>query len=135
MSPTLHFFNFLFFHYSIFLFYYFLHSFIFIQDELETLATETRTNEANLYEEMQRLAMHASVLSTSVDLPLTSRLSNYVVEEEENAGTLNDGINEGIAAIIKALLASSDPTSQNFDLARFHYLSHVSKALVVAKHR
>jgi hypothetical protein len=84
---------------------------------------------------MQRLAMHASVLSTSVDLPLTSRLSNYVVEEEENAGTLNDGVNEGVAAIIKALLASSDPTSQNFDLARFHYLSHVSKALVVAKHR
>ena len=79
--------------------------------------------------------MHASVLSTSVDLPLTSRLSNYVVEEEENAGTLNDGVNEGVAAIIKALLASSDPTSQNFDLARFHYLSHVSKALVVAKHR
>lgn len=86
---------------------------------------------------MQRLAMHASVLSTSVDLPLTSRLSNYVIEEEENAESvaLDDGVNEGVAAIIKALLASSDPTSQNFDLARFHYLSHVSKALVVAKHR
>lgn len=81
--------------------------------------------------------MHASVLSTSVDLPLTSRLSNYVIEEEENAESvaLDDGVNEGVAAIIKALLASSDPTSQNFDLARFHYLSHVSKALVVAKHR
>jgi hypothetical protein len=101
---------------------------------------EIQTNETNLYEEMQRLAMHASVLNKSIDLPLTSHLSNYVVEEEESENEVDADVNDAIAHIIRSLLADgpnakTSTTSKGFNKARFHYLTHISKALVIAKYR
>lgn len=100
---------------------------------------EIQTNEANLYEEMQRLAMHASVLNKSIDLPLTSHLSNYVVEDEESESEVDADVNDAIAHIIRSLLAdgpnTKGSTSKGFNKARFHYLTHISKALVIAKYR
>ena len=84
---------------------------------------------------MSRLAMHASVLNKSVDLPHTAQLSNYSTEEEESPLQAEEGVNEGVSHIIKSLLAGGGPNTKGFNEARFHYLTHLSKALVVAKYR